>query len=356
MKPTDQVQDVEIVQDGETLPALLAQDQVLMSVRRAKERIAAFVLIKQYALQTTNANDWAKIGDAPYLEDTGAEKIAGLFAPEIGKPEIRKETFPDGHYMYTCDGVASWGGKTIPVMGTRSTHDKFFIEYDYELDEKGDRKKDDKGRFIKIELSTEELLLRISAGNVRKSALTNYRCNAIKDVLGLEGITWEELETFAGIKKEDVGGYDFKQQEMGDEEKDQVKETERMLIEMHGDYSSVLEEMTTFQGNKGQVPGKRKVSALSEKQIPHVYRKVKEAYSNWQKAKGKQASTQPGEQPETVLLGIQSKEYKIVKDEMDKATGNKDRLDNLLGTLSATFNQAAIKGLTAYAKSKEKAL
>lgn len=337
-------QDVVVVEENQTLPALLSQDQVLMSVHRAKERVEAFVLIKQYALKATNKNDWSNIGDKPYLEDTGSEKIAGLFAPEIGKPVISKEVFSDGHYMYTCDGIASWGGKTIPVMGTRSTRDKFFIEYDYETVE---------GKRQKIELSTEELLLRISAGNVRKSALTNYRNNAIKDVLGLEGITWEELFEFAGIKKEDVTGYTFNQQEMSGDAKDKAKDTEKMLVEMYGnDYAAQLVKLTENTDNSGKKwPGIKTLTGCSEKKLPIVHRQVKKEYDTWKKANGKQGQKQSGD----VLLGTQSPEYQNMKVAMDKAT-DMDRLNNLLGELSATFNQAATRGLTAYAKSREKAL
>lgn len=352
-----QNQDVVVAQEEQNLPALLSQDAVLMSVQRAKERIAAFVLIKQYALAATNKDDWSNIGGNPYLEDTGAEKVAGLFAPEIGRPTINREVFPDGHYMYTCDGIASWGGKSIPVMGTRSSRDKFFIEYDYECDDRGNRKKDDNGRFIKVELSTEELLNRISAGNVRKSALTNYRNNAIKDVLGLEGVTWEELKEFADIDKKDVSGYEFTQTEMSGDAKDKAKEIERMLVEMFGkNYGQQLASLTENRDKSGKLwAGVKSLDKCSERKMAVVYGQVKKAYTAWEKDNKQNKSSTTTKKSSTELLGTTSKDFDLVKEQMDKAT-DKERIDSLLSTLAGTFNDKAIKALNAYAKAKKGAL
>lgn len=325
-----------------SLPLALRDDSVLTAVIKAEARITAFVKIKQLSLKATTCHDWVNLGGRPYLQDTGTEKIAGLFSPTVSKPIITRENFPDGHYMYTCDGEAIWGGKSIPVMGSRSSRDKFFIQYDH-ITENGQRKR--------VELSTDELLKRINPGDVRKSALTNYRNNAIKDVLGLEGITWEDLLEAAGIKKDDVLGVEYNQTEMSEGAKDKAKETEKMLVEMYGkDYGAQLARITENKDRGGKLwPGIKTLAGCSEKKLPIVHRQVRKEYDAWKKTSGKKEPTQP----KTELLGMQSKEYKIVQDEMDKAVGNKDRLDNLLGTLSATFNQAAIKGLTAYAKSKE---
>lgn len=333
-----------------SLPLALRDDSVLTAVIKAEARIAAFVKIKQLSLKATTCHDWVSLGGRPYLQDTGTEKIAGLFSPTVSKPMITRENFPDGHYMYTCDGEAFWGGKSIPVMGSRSSRDKFFIQYDY-IEEKGTRKR--------VDLSTDELLKRIDPGDVRKSALTNYRNNAIKDVLGLEGITWADLEA-AEIKKDDVVDVEYGRQEISGEAKDQAKDIEKMLIEMYGeDYGAQLARITENKDRNGKLwPGIKTLKGCSEKKMPIVFRQVKKEYGSWQKAHGDKSSEKSQSNgdtsPKVELLGLQSQEYKNAKTAMDKA--NKDRIDDILSSLAGTFTDGAIKGLTAYAKVKKEAL
>ncbi len=55
-----------------------------------------------------------------------------------------------------------------------------------------------------------------------------------------------------------------------------------MIMELAGEDENVakdmLEELTTFEGSKGTVKGKRSTAQLSEKQVPVVYGKVKKLY------------------------------------------------------------------------------
>lgn len=342
-------QDIDVATEEESsLPLALRDDSILTAVIKAEARITAFVKIKQLSLKATTCHDWVNLGGKPYLQDTGTEKIAGLFSPTVSKPLIHRENFPDGHYMYTCDGEAFWGGKSIPVMGSRSSRDKFFVEYDYVKDEKGNRKR--------VDLSTEELLKRIDPGDVRKSALTNYRNNAIKDVLGLEGITWEDLEA-AGIKKSDVVGVEYSNQEMSESGKSLIDTTEVMLVEMFGkDYGQQLANITENRDNKGKLwPGIKNFNGCSEAKLKVVHRQVKSAYDKWKKEGGKQKTSNAPESSSNNLLGISSKEYKNAKDAMDKAA-TKERIQDILDTSRGIFAEAAIKGLTAYADIREKAL
>lgn len=338
-------QDVSITAAEESsLPLALRDDSVLTAVIKAEARITAFVKIKQLSLKATTSHDWVSLGGRPYLQDTGTEKIAGLFSPTVSKPNITRENFPDGHYMYICDGEAYWGGKSIPVMGSRSSRDKFFVQYDYTEKE---------GKRVRVELSTEELLMRIDPGDVRKSALTNYRNNAIKDVLGLEGITWEDLKA-VGITKDAVTAVEYTPQSMSGDAQGKATEVEYMLVEMYGkDYAAQLVRITENTDQNGKKwPGIKTLAGCSEKKMPIVHRSVKKEYDAWKKTNGKKETAQASASKQsTPLLGTASTEYQTVKSEMTKAdTG--DRLDNLLSSLAGTFNEAAIKGLKAFAESQ----
>lgn len=335
--------DLSITEES-SLPLALRDDSVLTAVIKAEARIAAFVKIKQLSLRATTHHDWVNLGGKPYLQDTGAEKIAGLFSPTISKPIIARENFLDGHYMYTCDGDAFWGGKSIPVMGSRSSKDKFFIQYDY-VEENGKRKR--------VDLSTEVLLERIDPGDVRKSALTNYRNNAIKDILGLEGITWSDLET-AGIKKDDVVGVEYNNQQMSGDASDKAKDTEKMLVEMYGkDYATQLARITENRDKDGKLwPGIKKLDGCSEKKLPIVHRQVKKEYETWKKKSDKQEPAQTTSSKSSTLLGTSSKEYQNAKDAMSTAD-KETRIDEILASTDGIFSDGAIKGLTAFAKSQK---
>jgi hypothetical protein len=312
--------------------ALLQDDKILTAVVKAEARVTAFIQIKKLSLKATTPLDWANLGGKPYLQDTGAEKVAGLFSPTIGVPIITKEFAPDGHYTYFCDGLASWGGKEIPVMGSRSSKDKFFVQYDYETID---------GKRKRVELSIEELISRIDPGDVRKSALTNYRNNAIKDVLGLEGITWADLAD-AGIEKDDVSSVEYGNQEMDDKAKDKKAEIVKMMTEMHGkNYKKQLEELTANTDKNGKEwPGVKNLDRCSEKKLPIVHRQVKDVYDKWNAGNKKETPTTPANE----LLGKDSKRFKDAIKALEAATTS-ERVDELLALANGVFTPDAIKDL-----------
>lgn len=325
------MKDLEIINKNMPL-AILQNDAILTAVVKAEARVTAFVKIKQLSLKATTCHDWVSLGGRPYLQDTGTEKIAGLFSPIVSTPIISREDFPDGHYMYTCDGEAEWGGKRIPVMGSRSSRDKFFIQYG----------KDDKGN--RVDLPTEELLIRIDPGDVRKSALTNYRNNAIKDVLGLEGITWTDLEV-AEIKKSEVVGVEYGGQEQSKDAKDNASKIKTMMKEMYGNnYGSQLKELTKWTNKDGkEIQGKTSLSGVKDSQMNVIYRKIKDAYGAWKN------------QPAPELLNSKSKRFK----DAVKAVGITEtpkRVDELLALADGIFDAQAIKDLTTICNDQKEVL
>lgn len=182
-----------IVEEG--LPAI-ADDTLLAIAKMAEARIDAVIKIKQLALKVTNAADWTDQQGKPYLQVSGAEKIANLFNISWGflTSEPLYEQDDDGHYTYTFKGRFSMGGRTIEVEGSRSSRDSFFKQYLYE----GDKKK---------EKSIDE---RDNKRDVKMAALTNLLGNGITRLLGIRNLTWEDLEAFAGIKKDQVGKVEYK--------------------------------------------------------------------------------------------------------------------------------------------------
>lgn len=153
------------------LPAL-NDDAILQVAEQAEKRIEAVTKIKTLALKVTNAIDWVDMGGKPYLQVSGAEKIARLFGISwrIGEPQI--DISGDGHFLYEYKGYFSLGGVTIEAIGTRSSKDSFFSRA--------------KGRDIPPS--------DIDRGDVKKAAYTNCIGNGVTRLLGIRNLTWDEIK------------------------------------------------------------------------------------------------------------------------------------------------------------------
>ena len=176
---------------------VFADDALIQIANQAEARIDAVVKIKQVALKVTNVDDWVDQQGKPYLMASGSEKIANLFniSWRIDEPVIDKETDPDGKEFitYTYKGEFSLGGRTIEVEGSRSSRDDFFKKYIWENGKKMGEKPLDRR-------------------DLKMAALTNLLGNGITRILGIRNLTYEDLEKFAGIKKENVKGIQYKEQ------------------------------------------------------------------------------------------------------------------------------------------------
>jgi hypothetical protein len=186
----NEVIDVREVSAG--VPAI-ADDTLIRIAKDAESRIDAVVKIKQLALKVTNASDWTDQQGKPYLQASGAEKVANLFNISWGflTPEPLYEEDEEGHYTFTFKGHFSMGGRSIEIEGSRSSRDKFFMQYDYpEGAQKTERKVKD----------------RDNKRDVKMAALTNLLGNGITRILGIRNLTWDDLMEFAKISQEDVKG------------------------------------------------------------------------------------------------------------------------------------------------------
>lgn len=174
------------------LPAIVDENIVDIAAH-AEERLAALDKIKKVALLLTNRHDWVDEGGKPYLQGSGAEKVARLFGVSWRIFEPNEEDIGQGHYIITYKGEFALGGAIITAIGTRSSKDGFFKKYKYAGDER-------------IELPPSE----IDKGDVKKSAYTNLIANGITRLLGIRNLTYEDLEKYAGIKRDQVSTVEYK--------------------------------------------------------------------------------------------------------------------------------------------------
>ena len=185
-------EEAEVTTLESALPAIVDENIVDIAAH-AEERLAALDKIKKVALKLTNPHDWVDEGGKPYLQGSGAEKVARLFGVSWRIFEPAEENIGQGHYIITYKGEFALGGAIITAIGTRSSKDGFFKKYKYAGDER-------------VELPPSE----IDKGDVKKAAYTNLIANGITRLLGIRNLTYEDLEKYAEIKQNQVTTVEYK--------------------------------------------------------------------------------------------------------------------------------------------------
>lgn len=164
-------------------------DNILYMAERAEQYINAMNKIMAAALKITTELDWVLIGGTPYLQESGATKVARLFGISwqlIGKPEVTCD--PAGYKTFTYKARFFFNNQFIEAEGSRSMKDDFFA-----------KKKDG----LK---SPDE----IDERDVKMSAYTNCINTGIKRLIpNLRGIDVATLEQ-AGFDCSKIRGYTFK--------------------------------------------------------------------------------------------------------------------------------------------------
>lgn len=269
-----------IVKDD--IPAI-ADDELIAIAEVAEKRVAAVKKIITMALKVTSENDWVDQNGKPYLQGNGAEAVANLFGVSwkfIDKP--KKVDEGEGHFRYECALEVSFKGRSIEVMGARSTKDTFFSTR-YRTNQETKKREP-------YQLPPSE----IDASDVMKSSITNAIGNGVTRILGIRNATWEMLKE-AGLNVDKIREKAITYQKAPEGEKDLREEIRRMILEMaNGDNEKAkakLSELTFYKDKSKQY-----VKDLTDAQVPVIYGKVKEAFEKWSVEQKEKPTEQP--QPE----------------------------------------------------------
>lgn len=169
-------------------------DNILYLAEKADQYITAMNKIMEAALKITNELDWVLIGGVPYLQESGATKVARLFGISIqliGKPICECDSL--GYKTFTYKAKFMLKDQFIECEGSRSSKDDFFAGKDDP--EKGKKKK-----------KPDE----IDERDVKMAAYTNCLNNGIKRLIpNLRNIDIDTLQR-AGLKTDKIKGYTFK--------------------------------------------------------------------------------------------------------------------------------------------------
>jgi len=171
----------------------LSVDPLELAEKRL-ERVKRFINL---SLTVTTENDWVDFSGKPYLQKSGAEKIARLFGIGWKEPTMRREDKVDSKgpyytiYFHGSFYLADKPEEMIHETGSCSSRDKFFGIKNEEYKDVED----------------------VDETNITKKAWTNWVNRGIKSIIGLNNLTWEQLQA-AGLKKT-AGKVSFKKGEKG---------------------------------------------------------------------------------------------------------------------------------------------
>lgn len=172
----------------EVVGSPLESDKLIEISERAEKRIGAVLKIKSMALRLTNFHDWTDMGGKPYLQVSGAEKIARLFGISWRfTGDIARKDEEGGHFSFEVPMEFIMSGISVEFRGSRSSKDPFFS----------------KKRGEAIPPSE------IDRTDVMKAAITNTIGNGITRLLGIRNLTWDDLKD-AKVEIDKIGRVDYR--------------------------------------------------------------------------------------------------------------------------------------------------
>ena len=215
----------------------IENDNLIKMAEIADKRVTALKKIITASLSLTTELDWTIISGKPYLQESGASKIARLFGVSwsIDKPEIIVDN--KGYKTYIFKGIFTMGNQSIEAEGSRSMRDDFF--------------------------SKNKSLDEIDERDVRMSAYTNCINNGIKRICtGLRNITMATLEE-AGLDAKLIHGYVHKEGSKGGSDK--KAETSGLVCEDCG--KAITQAEASYSEGKF---GKRLCRACQKKTLDEI--------------------------------------------------------------------------------------
>lgn len=253
-----------VVDEAEEISPL-AQPDIISIAQNADLLEKAHKRVFQLVVSAAGKNGIDHLGENPYFNAGGCSRIAARVGISWDTPSERKEMEPDGHYTYIFDTTFYMMGRSCPATGSASSSQPWYA--------------------IKNQQPVPPA--EINSGNVRKHAFTNLLNNGIKSLLGLKNLSWDELEA-AGLSR-DGGARVSYEREMKEDAQGMKAEIRQLILDMaEGDKDRAqdkLEELTAWVTKDGvEKPGKRQINDLTEKQVPVICRKVRQAHKDWTEA------------------------------------------------------------------------
>ncbi len=247
----------------------------------AEKAVANLVRLRTLALSVTGDLDWVDLSGHPYLTTSGALKIAALFSvsfTDTRVEETREKLGEKEIVRYSVMLRARFMGRELDVVGGASSDESFFAKRD--------------GKPVPLS--------EVNLNSVRKKAVTNAQSRAVKAILGLGGLTWEDLKQ-AGVQVKAMPRVDFgKAREAraakpakgvaapaASKVKERLASRILELATFEGKpFDSMLRRYTEFKGADGQPHWAKSVDQMSDAWVARIYERVEK---DWASPKGERS-------------------------------------------------------------------
>lgn len=191
---------------------IIAQGQETMLtdkfIEQAGKQIELRSKLLMLGLKALKPHDFQDFDDKPYLEGEGAARIMAVVRGfQVGEPKFIVENIAP-HYFVECEiPIAFMGAKTV-ALGDCSTADVFFTG-----------REGNGGRYgrYKTQTGSEIMAARLLLGDAKKKARENAISRGICELLGLKGLSWDDLAQLGFNKSQAGAKIAFKQGSQGAE-------------------------------------------------------------------------------------------------------------------------------------------
>ena len=181
-------------------------------------------------LKALKVHDFQDFDGKPYLEGEGAARIMAVVRGfKVGEAKFTVEIMLP-HYFIECAIPMEFMGATTVAIGDCSTADPFFTgrdgqsgQYKRHLDRTG----------------SETMAARLILGDAKKKARENCISRGVSELLGIKGLTWEDLQALGFNRTKAGSSVTFKKGSSGAEAKnltvtDAIKAAKGSVINVTG--------------------------------------------------------------------------------------------------------------------------
>lgn len=238
-------------------------------VDAAAKQIELRSRLLQTALKALKPHDIQDFDGKPYLEGEGAARIMAVVRGfKVGEAKFNIDQIHP-HFFIECAIPMEFMGATTVALGDCSTADPFFTgrdgqsgQYKRHLDRTG----------------SEAMAGRLIVGDAKKKARENAISRGVTELLGLKGLTWDDLGKM-GFSRSDAGAsVSFRKGSQGgdvasDDDKTLQTKLYNALVKICNSsdekiMAATLQSLTKFRGKDGKdVPGVTSIKMLTGKRL-----------------------------------------------------------------------------------------
>lgn len=197
---TDETKNKDLIIPPETPPepTVIDTNEAILTekyIETAEKQIVLRSKLLMTALKALKPHDLQDFDGKPYLEGEGAARIMAVIRGfKVGEAKFTVEQIPP-HYFVECAIPMEYKGATTVAIGDCSTQDSFFTGRD-----------GNSGRYAKYKDQTgsEIMATRLLLGDAKKKARENAISRGVSELLGLKGLSWDDLEQL-GFKRGEAG-------------------------------------------------------------------------------------------------------------------------------------------------------